>query len=83
MGADDEHRVDVIGRERVRVVFEGDPPTPRFLQRATDANNDGPATLAQWEERQAGKAARDAQLAEQDGGGWRCESTACHVVDHG
>jgi hypothetical protein len=52
-----KHDVEFRGREKVRVVFESDPVTPRFLVRADDLIGNYPATLAEWEERQARKAA--------------------------
>ena len=51
----ERHHVDALGREYVRVVFEGKPLTPRFLIRATQQSL--PATLAEWEARQAHRAA--------------------------
>lgn len=47
------HHVDVLGREKVRVVYEGDPLTPRFLIPANEAGGNAPATLAEWNEREA------------------------------
>jgi hypothetical protein len=52
-----KHDVEFRGRQAVRVVYEGDPITPRFLIRATEQSDAYPATLAEWEKRQARKAA--------------------------
>jgi hypothetical protein len=49
--------VEFRGREKVRVVYEGDPLTPRFLVRADDQIGDYPRTLDEWQSRQARKAA--------------------------
>lgn len=45
-----KHDVEFRGREKVRVVYEGDPLTPRFLIPASEQGL--PATLAEWEARQ-------------------------------
>jgi hypothetical protein len=52
-----KHDLEFRGRQAVRVVYEGDPITPRFLIRATEQSDAHPATLAEWETRQARKAA--------------------------
>jgi hypothetical protein len=49
--------VEFRGRDKVRVTFEGDPVTPRYLVRANEALGDYPATLVEWKERQARRAA--------------------------
>jgi hypothetical protein len=51
------HDVEFRGREKVRVVYEGDPLTPRFLIPATEHSDAYPRTLDEWQERQARKAA--------------------------
>jgi hypothetical protein len=56
VGAGTSHDVDFYGRSKVRVVFEGDPPTPRFLIPAEEVIGNYPATLAEWNERQARRA---------------------------
>ena len=50
------HHVDVLGRDRIRVVFEGSPPTPRYLIAANAENPGAPTTLAEWEAKQAVRA---------------------------
>jgi hypothetical protein len=52
-----KHDVEFRGRRVCRVVFEGDPPTPRFLVKADEVIGNYPATLAEWQERQARRAA--------------------------
>jgi hypothetical protein len=62
------HDVDVRGREKVRVVYEGPSgqETPRYLVRASDTVGDYPDTLTELEERQARKdAARERNRAKQ------------------
>jgi hypothetical protein len=51
------HDAGFHGRQNVRVVFEGDPPTPRHLVRASEVVGNYPATLEEWEARQARRAA--------------------------
>lgn len=59
------HDLELRGREKVRVVFEGDPLTPRYLVRASEGGG-YPDTLAEWEERQARKeAGRERSRAKQ------------------
>ena len=43
----EKHHVESLGREKVRVTFEGSPPTPRYLIPADKRNL--PATLAEWD----------------------------------
>ncbi len=50
------YHVDVLGRDTVRLCFEGDPPTPRFLIPANAENAGAPTTLAEWEATQAVRA---------------------------
>jgi hypothetical protein len=51
------HDAGFYGRQNVRVVFEGDPPTPRHLVRASEVVGNYPATLEEWEARRARRAA--------------------------
>jgi hypothetical protein len=63
------HDVEFRGREKVRVTFEGDPLTPRYLVPANEVVGEYPATLAEWEERRARRAAaieRNRQKQEQE-----------------
>jgi hypothetical protein len=48
---------DLLGREAVRVVFEGSPLTPRYLVRADEAIGGTPGTLEEWLDRRDRKAA--------------------------
>jgi hypothetical protein len=59
------HRVDDVGRRNVRVVFEGPrgKETPRYIAPADKEVPGAPATIDQWNEREARKAA----AAEQQG----------------
>jgi hypothetical protein len=53
------HRVDDIGRRRVKVCFEGPRgrETPRYIAPAHEEVPGAPATIAQWNEREAKRAA--------------------------
>jgi hypothetical protein len=56
-----KHDAEFRGRSQVRVTFEGSPVSPRYLVRAAEAGGGYPATLQEWEEQQARKAARREQ----------------------
>jgi hypothetical protein len=63
------HHVDLLGRDKVRVTYEGDPLTARFLIRANEQVRNFPATLEEWQARQGRKTAsreRSRQEAERE-----------------
>jgi hypothetical protein len=60
----DRYALETISREDLRVVYEGSPPTPRFLRRNLD-----PATRVEWEARRAEREAaieRSRQATEEE-----------------
>jgi hypothetical protein len=62
---------DILGRDAIRVVFEGPPGklTPRYLVRASRTVGEIPETLGELEERQARRAAViEASRRDQSGG---------------
>jgi hypothetical protein len=61
------HHAGILGREEVRVVFEGKPLSPRYLMRAKHVAHGTPRTIGEWRERQAKReAARERSRREQE-----------------